>query len=57
MRNKISKLWEELKYTKTILRYPKLYTKYHQKKFEEIKRGLETVDKHFIQTQKGNKDQ
>lgn len=48
LRNQIAQLKEELKLTKTVLRYPKLYHKYYDKKFECIKNGLLGEDSQYI---------
>ena len=45
---KLNKLNEELRYVKTVLRYPRLYHKYYQKEFEEISKGLLQKDIEFL---------
>ena len=48
LRGVIRKLEEELKYVKIILRYPKLYMKYKEHKFDHIKEGLLMDDLDFL---------
>jgi hypothetical protein len=45
LRKKIEKLNQELGFVKTILKFPKLYFNYQNKKFEEIREGLLNKDK------------